>query len=584
MELICHKHLFHFELRAGIIQTMSKIVKQFTTKSAKIHEHADQKVLSVLSSKYSNLPLDVTAREYCLKYCRAHLEKNFKLERLASEKIPSVFKKHNVICFVTIYLKNLLISCISGHGDSVISSIDHAIEKHKSLDFSLKKTKIAISFLFDSKVKPINEIQLGLDALAIEKENKIAFFKNSVPIHHGFSLSKTLEELSKKAGLSKDSYLESCVKIHTFNAIEFIEDKNKSLCDWYRGRPLILHSEITKVYLTASIKNALSYLEKSIKLTGEIAYLYTRKKTIKKKESLSTATRKLATLWQSFIVSQSHFFRTEIMRIIKNYFKGNKNIGCLLISGETHLGLNSFALLSILAIDDLDFLPMETEGLTAWIESQLNSDLSRFFVTGENELFFPAQALLAFIELYKKKKQKKYLKYCYSVLPYYQELYNKSQKKILMSCWFTRAYSELFLITNNSIFSEFVFQITDPLLTLQIPVGYDEVDLTGAFTKDGNIRTTATLTESLLSAYDVAVKLRDTSRVEHYEKIITLALRAIIQLQNTKHNCHDPNAIGGFRNTLFDSSIRVDNIQHALGALYNALKKLPAEIENRQTA
>ncbi|MCX7124862.1 MAG: AMMECR1 domain-containing protein, partial [Gammaproteobacteria bacterium] len=213
-------------------------------------------------------------------------------------------KQYNALCFVSIYSEHALLSCFLGQGDNIISAMNNAMQYtlKETKPHSLEKLKIELCFLFNERLA--ESIRLGIHALSISQENKIAFFKNSVPIHHNFNLEKTVEKLSEKAGLAKNAYSEKKAQLKVYDALEFIEDKEYQLCDLYRGNQLILQSDVSTATLKNSLKMAAEFLERSILPSGKIIHLvYPVNGETKSEETLSAVTRNIASLWQ---LQESH--------------------------------------------------------------------------------------------------------------------------------------------------------------------------------------------------------------------------------------------------------------------------------------
>lgn len=88
----------------------------------------------------------------------------------------------------------------------------------------LPTLRIEISVLREPKpIRSYKEIVLGRDGIILTQANKSALFLPSVPKEFGFTRQQTLEELSLKAGLSKDAWKNPSTKFHIFQAQDFHE-------------------------------------------------------------------------------------------------------------------------------------------------------------------------------------------------------------------------------------------------------------------------------------------------------------------------------------------------------------------------
>jgi len=521
----------------------------------------DKSVLSALSHYYWDFPLDVTARQFCLTYCRHRLLNKGEI----SATIPAVLKNTQSLCFLSLYRQSRLLSCQLGHGANTLDALTQAIQETPTPN---QPVTIALCFLFhEKKLTKVNECRLGIQALRIKKNNHDALFKNSVPIHFGWDLNTTLEKLCVKAGLPKQAYQDTTTDIFTYDTLEFSEDVDNKLCDFYRGNALILPSDVNASRLNHAIKIACRFLSNAILPSGEVHYWFLPHTHEGKTEnSLASITRIIASLWQLALTSTNkddiNRAKKAVQLIVDRYFAYEKSLGFLRIDYQTHLGLNSFLLLFILTIHDEEFLSKEKNLLIFWMQSQLNDKKTAFLVSGDAEFLYPAQALLAFIALFKHTNDQQYLNIVESVFPYYEKIY-RNDTRALLNCWFSKVCFELFLITKNKRYANYILNSCDQLLMYQIPEGYADLDMIGVFSQEGLSIPTASCAENLIHGYQIAKTQAESHRVEKYNSSIQKALRAILQ-------CQLPS--GGFKASIFNPASRIDHTQHALSAIYSFMK------------
>lgn len=544
----------------------------------------DQKMLSVLSRHYIQLPIDAVTRQYCLDFC---IDQIYRHNDQSSRTFPEsavVLKQYNALCFLSLHDDDTNIkACVLGRGNNVIEGMEDAIKnvsKHSVYRYRRLKLKISLCFLFNEHVTTAASIRIGIHALCIQRHEKIAFFKNSIPINNNFDITTTLIKLSEKAGLDKNEYLDSATVLYRYDTLEFSADSNGDLCDLYRGNPLILQSEINVDLIKLALNNAINCLTGAITSSGEIVHIFcvTRKQKILM-NSLSAYTRNIASIWQLITVVRNdrqlnyhECSKNAIKQIISQYFIYEENCGYLLVDGKTHLGIASFLLLTILSFDDEKCFLRERKLLITHIEYKLFEYKQFFSFENDEELLYVGEALFALVTLFEQSKEEKYLKIVESFFPIYRNIYRKTDKKIMMCLWFSKTYVKLYFLFPNRLYADFIFEMNDYLLSYQIPAGFLEVDVTGAFSERGDSTVTATFTESLLEAYSVAKHINDQNRCKKYRVAILLGLRALLQLQLTQDNCSYIPAIGGFKNNVFDNTVRIDNVQHAIGALKKAIE------------
>lgn len=142
--------------------------------------------------------------------------------------------------------------------------------------------------------------------------------------------------------------------------------------------------------------------------------------------------------------------------------------------------------------------------------------------------------------------------------------------------WTISAFTSMYLQTRAQPYAEYVFQLTDYLLTQQNLDADDEVY--GSFHHLPAINT-AVYMEGLGDALRVAQAAGDQRRMDLYRERAKLGYRWLLVLQFTPRNIppswpQPEFALGGFRSTVFDAQIRIDNTQHAIGAFARGLRNV----------
>jgi hypothetical protein len=126
--------------------------------------------------------------------------------------------------------------------------------------------------------------------------------------------------------------------------------------------------------------------------------------------------------------------------------------------------------------------------------------------------------------------------------------------------------------------SEFIFEMTDWLLQLQLRPSTSHPDLTGGFALPGRMPTcsSATYTEAIIRAFAVAEQFGDRPRANRYREASLLGLHFVRRLQimpDTTLLFPDPvRTVGATTASLSDMTIRCDYDQHTLTAFLAALQ------------
>jgi AMMECR1 domain-containing protein/orotate phosphoribosyltransferase len=134
--------------------------------------------------------------------------------------------------------------------------------------------------------------------------------------------------------------------------------------------------------------------------------------------------------------------------------------------------------------------------------------------------------------------------------------------------WMLQAFSKWWEVTREQAFADFVFEVADWLL------GYQQ-DQSGAFINDHQPETpgytTGVYLEGVAAALSVATSLGDNTRRATYDRSFSAGInfldRLIIQERDRSILPAPEFALGGLRQGLFYSEIRIDFVQHSLSAL-----------------
>ena len=168
----------------------------------------------------------------------------------------------------------------------------------------------------------------------------------------------------------------------------------------------------------------------------------------------------------------------------------------------------------------------------------------------------------------------------------------REDRHVAMVSWHSQAATSLYRLEPRRELADFVFELNDWLLELQI-TETSEPDRLGEFgdplrPEHGtpHASSTGVYLEGLADARDLARALGDDARRRRYETAIALGLRSLRQLQFRDWGCtwylHDPEAVlGALRSNVHDNRLRIDNCGHALTALAKLLA--PADLREPAT-
>lgn len=503
------------------------------------------------------------------------------------------------IIFITVLNNGSVRGCQSGstpkdHPNRLLSDVKEAtIECIKDDRFGgmIKKEEqahisIMFTFLYNTtwmyNTTPIflqNNIELGVHSLGIIHNNTPTVFKESVPISNNYDLEYTLKRLCNKADLSTKCFDKEDVNLFRYDTQTFYGNRENEITDLYRYNILIDTDEITQKRIKQSITAGFKWFLHSVNNeTGLLRYLYYPSEN--QYSSDNNHIRQMATLWsiteiQLFLnSSKANNLISNTLDYYMQFQHQTDNYSCLLIDEEAKLGINAFLILTLLNTPEYQ---NQSELLKEYAQGILhlqnpNGSFNTYFFSDKNsgQDYYPGEALLALMKLYNHTKNESYLESVEKAFPYYQNYWRK-EKNTAFIPWHTQAYALLFQHTRDENLSDFIFEINDWLIdNYQIKTSHypDEI---GGFPKYFPKFSTSVFLEGINDAYLIAKQMNDSFHVQKYQDAIRNGTRFMLQTQFTEKNSfylkYPHRAIGAYRTSLTENSIRIDNVQHALLAL-----------------
>lgn len=200
----------------------------------------------IVTEETSSNDLNKQEKNSLLQYARTLLTHSFDKEidttLLTPLITPLLLKPHGV--FVTLYKKNKngkeLRGCIGtvepskplyqAVADMTLASAFNDTRFTPIKKQELQDITIEISVL--TKPRPISsykDIVLNKHGIILSHAGSSALFLPKVPQEHGFNLTQTLTELSKKAGLSENAWQLTDTQFQVFEALDFQEEPNHEI-------------------------------------------------------------------------------------------------------------------------------------------------------------------------------------------------------------------------------------------------------------------------------------------------------------------------------------------------------------------
>ena len=508
--------------------------------------------------------------------------------------------------YVTLRKQGKLIGCQPNRvesGDLVQKAVEATIRAMKDKRFSeleeseTSEVSVEINVLGEFqeiKARGIalldREIELGIHGIKIEKNGKSALLLPAVAVRKLYSLERTIKELCKKAGLEESCLEDPGARLYRFKTDNFVY-YNGGLFDLYRGNRLVEEKDVTVERMEESIGLTARWFKANNDLNGLFNYDYSPGRDWLSGEN--SRIRQLAGLWTAGKIA-NHLGDRELLELCLEkaeaqaaMLEEENSIAWLDESGTGKLGTTALFLQALLELNEGGRFDREIEMLGNFILEMQAEDGSFYThypkkVSESSVDFYPGEALLALMSAYEKTGRAEYLKAVERAFPYYREYFGKNKKTAFVP-WQSSAYSRAFNATGKKEYAEFVFEMTDWILGFHYGEDAPYPDYVGGY-KRGHYpaSNTCTYSEGVADALAAARSAGELGKAEKYGEAMDNSMRMALQLQFDEKNTYYAEkpelAIGGFRKSLANDMIRVDNPQHCGSAIlkYIELEKSKA--------
>ena len=503
------------------------------------------------------------------------------------------------ILFITILNDGKVRGCQSGSNpvdsenrifmdirEAVIESIeddrfDGALEEYELVDVQIMFTFLYdITYLANNSLRFLkNNIELGIHSIEILYDDTPIIFKESVPISNNYDHEYLLQRLCNKAELDENCYSRDDIKIYRFGTLTFKGDRQNSITDLYRYSILVNEEDINSNIILNSIKSGRNWYLNTVNTeTNLLEYQYYPSDDYYSTDN--NHVRQLASLWA--LTELDTFFKNNLTEDLVfdtlDYYLQFKNTthnySFLTIDEQSKLTNNAFLILSLINTPNYPNQSKLLEEFADGIISlqQENGSYNTYFFSDLNTGidYYPGEAMLSLMKYYDYTKEKKYLdsvqKAFYFYKPYWQD-----NKNTAFIPWHSQTYKLLYNETKEPEIAEFVFEMNDWMIDSYQISSSEYIDEIGGFPSYTPTFSTSVFLEGINDAYAIAVQTNDQTHIDKYDRAIRSGIRFVLQTQFTEENAfyvdNKTKTVGGFKTSLVDNSIRIDNTQHGLMAL-----------------
>ncbi|HKR01710.1 MAG TPA: AMMECR1 domain-containing protein [Pyrinomonadaceae bacterium] len=264
-----------------------------------------------------------------------------------------------------------------------------------------------------------------------------------------------------------------------------------------------------------------------------------------------------------------------IDRLLKDLERDEQGSWLVTPDSEPSVAEVSFLLLALLELPDDDARREAIPGLAATLWASIDAhgriNTHRPPATSHEAFqdYFPGQVLLALAACCAAGQATVDEEKLHNAFRYYRHRY-RYRRNFGQVSWLMQAFPRWWHVTRDSSMAQFVFEIGDWVL------GYQQ-EKTGGFINDHQPDapgyTTALYLEGIADAHKLASALGDAERersyLEAFERGFRFLDRLIIQPRDASLLPNPALALGGLRQSIHRSEIRVDFVQHSLAAILN---------------
>ena len=402
--------------------------------------------------------------------------------------------------------------------------------------------------------------------------------------------------LQRKTGGLPFGKIKGDLLIRTFSSRAGYYD-GKEFLPLFRGHRVV--DVPGKDLLRKSIENGGAYLARSVLPDGRFIYSYQADRD--RINSGYNILRHFGTIFAMLEVYE-HTGQKEILdsalrafRHLENsFYKDNLKgipVGKIVEKGYMKLGGNALALLAMTKYTSLTgdkrFLK-DMEMLARWMvltqgekgnftihkQSYPGGRISDFMSS-----YYPGEAIFSLVRLYGVQANPLWLDTAEKAARYLilERDRGKSSSRLPHDHWLLYGLNELFRLRPEQIYLDHAFRIADGIVASQnLDPPYP--DWRGSYYKPPRSTPTATRSEGLMAAYRLARDHGQQERAERYleavERGITFQLSTQILDESAFHFPDPLHAMGGFRESLTGSEIRIDYVQHNLSSIIGYVNEM----------
>lgn len=478
-----------------------------------------------------------------------------------------------------------------------LESTDERIEKEFGEDLNIA-TSFELEMLYSQETRQQNSnigsnwnSLRGCRAMHLEYCGSIRKWAATEMLAQNLNFNRALAIYSNRLG---GVISPSSINVTLFKTRQFFCDNRIDshllpvVTEMKRGNQLVKIESISKVSVLKSAKAMTRWLASQVDGQGSANYKYWPSRG-----EDSTANNAIRQWMATVCLNRAaRLFKCDKIASIaaKNLeynlsatFRSNNNLGYIWMDGTAKLGAAGLAALAIIEMPHREKYLSKEHSLYALIKSlsHKNGSFETFYIPRsrkDNQNFYSGEALLYLATRFVASKDLIELASIMKSFHFYRDWHRLNRNPAFVP-WHTQAYFLVWQVTKDDELKSFIFEMNDWLLSMQEWGNATSADMQGRFYDakrpffgPPHASATGVYLEGLIDAYELAKQTGEIQRANNYRIVILRGLRSIIQLQfKDEVDCfyiQDVNRVlGGVRTTVYDNSIRIDNVQHALMAM-----------------
>jgi hypothetical protein len=439
-----------------------------------------------------------------------------------------------------------------------------------------------------------SNIQRGLLAMEIVHRYETELVPPSRTLRENRSFARSIDLFRERRGLSEAVFWRTSeVASYEVDAWRLTWKPAVSLVRLFRQDHLVQPAEITPDAIGELARSLAGWLVRTCAEDGTIPYKYWPSRGEEAKED-NALRRFMGTVWLNRWAQQSGDATAlgaadrNLRRNLKHYYRERDGRGFIEHDGKAKLGAAAFAAMVLRESPLRGELAETLSKIDAGIEHLWQPDGSfRTFAwpdRNDNQNFYPGEALLYLAQRHRETGEPWIVEKALKSLAWYRDWHLQNRNPAFVP-WHTQAAALFHAASGESWLRDWVFTMNDWLLPIQ-QLEVAEPDVHGRFFDPSHAEygpphasSTGVYLEGLADAFAMAEAAGDSARAQRYARAIWAGIRNLRQLQfrdepsmglyTTDHRL----LLGGIRTEVYDNTVRVDNVQHALGAMMKLLEQ-----------